>query len=327
MRSGTAVAVGFSEETGVRLVVESMPEVTQFELDAPGDDIEDLIVRMVRELLMTLPRRLDRGLDVAIVSGVPSRLESAYLSSLSVSLIRAVEELLGIRREENDRVLAIKDSLERVLSYPFSTAHVIAAECETAGSFVLVDTETLEYLTVDSSGTTEPGWALVDTQADRQAADRKARSEWAQEILARLQQKKFSHLTSLRDLEHRDLEMATQLLPRRMRPRLKYLVTENRRVQRLVAAIRNEDWQLMGALMFMSHASRRDDWAITSPVQNFVVDEAERFSIEGVYGATQIGEGSFVLIAGQPIRLPAFLDHLRSSWPPHASGGPETFIL
>jgi len=112
-----------------------------------------------------------------------------------------------------------------------------------------------------------------------------------------------------------------------MRPGLKYLVTENRRVQRLVAAIRNEDWQLMGGLMFMSHASRRDDWGITSPIQDFVVDEAERFTIEGVYGASQVGEGSFVLIAGQPIRLPAFLDHLRNSWPAHASGRPETFIL
>ncbi|GMQ81672.1 MAG: hypothetical protein BMS9Abin05_1107 [Rhodothermia bacterium] len=327
MHSGTAVAVGFSEETGVRLVVENVPEVTQFELDTPGDDIEDLNVRTVRELLMTLPNRPGRGLDIAIVSMVPSRLESAYLSSLSVSLIRAVEVRLGIRREENERIQAINESIERVLSYPFSVAYVIAAKSETADSFVLVDTETLEHLVVGSSGTTEPGWALVDTRADQQTSDRKARSEWAQEILTRLQQKQFSDLTSLRDLEHRDLEAATYLLPRRMRPGLKYLVTENRRVQRLVAAIRNEDWQLMGALMFMSHASRRDDWAITSPIQNFVVNEAERFSIEGVYGATQIGEGSFVLIAGQPFRLPAFLDHLRSSWPPNASGGPETFIL
>ncbi|TDI72236.1 MAG: hypothetical protein E2O85_00820 [Bacteroidetes bacterium] len=327
MRRGTAVSVGISEGTSVRLVVGSEHESSVFELDSLQDDTQDLVVRIVREMLTSLPIPPPRGLDVAIVSAVPAGFTSAYISSLSVSLVRALEELLGIEREENERVKSINESLERVLSYPLSVAFVIASESASPDSFVLVDTETLEHLILDDSSTTVPGWALIDTQGDHETTDRAGRSKRAQEILARLQQKQFSELSSLRDLEHRDLETASHLLPRRMRPGLKYLVTENRRVQRLVAAIRNEDWQLMGGLMFMSHASRRDDWGITSPIQDFVVDEAERFTIEGVYGASQVGEGSFVLIAGQPIRLPAFLDHLRNSWPAHASGRPETFIL
>lgn len=327
MRNGTAVAVRFSDSTGIRLVVEGVPEISKFGLNTEGDDTEALIVRTVREILAGMPKPFDRGLDVAVVSAVPLGLESAYLSSVCVSLARAADDLLGSHRGKKDRIQAIKGSLKRILPYPFSIGYVIAAANEKPDPFLLVDTETMESLSLDSSSSTEPGWALVDTVPGAKMSDRKARSDRAQEILTRLQQKQFSALTSFRDLEHRDLENASQLLPRRMRPGLKYLVSENRRVQRLVTAIRNEDWQLMGALLFMSHASRRDDWAITSPIQDFVVEEAERFSIEGVYGATQIGEGSFVLIAGQPIRLPAFLDHLRSNWPAHALGRPETLIL
>ncbi|NNE36114.1 MAG: hypothetical protein HKN13_12805 [Rhodothermales bacterium] len=194
-------------------------------------------------------------------------------------------------------------------------------------AFILVDTETHEHLSLDVPDRIRPEWALVNTATEKLKTGRAARKQWSLEIFDRLQQKKFSMLNSLRDLEHRDLENALHTLPRKMRPGLRYLVTENRRVQRMVVAIRKRDWQLMGALLKMSHASRRDDWMITSPIEDFVVEEAERFSLEGVYGATQTGEGSFILVAGQPLTLPAFLDHLRRSWPAQASKTPETFIL
>lgn len=327
MRRGTAVAVRFTESNEVRITLEGVPDTYAFELGAARVDTDPAVVQSIRVMLESMDPEMRRGLDVALVSTIPEGLVSSSLASAGTATVQAV--LIAYSREMSTKESSklIKRGLETVLHVPVSAAYIIAATAHDAKDFVLVDTETFEYLSIDVPDRTGPGWVLVDTATSKQKTTRNTRSAWSQEILERLRQKKFTNLKSLRDLEHRDLETAVSVLPRKMRPGLRYLVTENRRVQRLVVAIRNRDWQLMGALLKMSHASKRDDWSITSPMEDFVVAEAERFSLEGVYGATQTGEGSFILIAGQPFRLPAFLDNLRSNWPAQASAGPDTFIL
>jgi galactokinase len=134
----------------------------------------------------------------------------------------------------------------------------------------------------------------------------------ASDALAILRRHGFPDLTSYRDLEHRDLDRALNAVPDAHAPIVRYLVTENRRVQKLVAAVRRRDWQMMGALMFMSHAVQRDDWRLTSPESNHVVAEVEAMSLEGLYGARATGRTGAVLIAGQPFVIPNFLDRIQS---------------
>ncbi len=327
MRQGTAVAVRLTKGNEVRITLEGVPDKYAFESGAARVDTDPGLVQTIRVLLESMDLGIHHGMDVALVSTIPEGLVSSALASAGTAVVQAVLAACSREMSTDERVKLIKRGLETVLHSPVSAAYMIAAAAQNAQDFVLVDTETFEYLPVDVPDGTGPGWAVVDTAQPKQKASRNTRFAWSQDMLERLRQKKFAELTSLRDLEHRDLETAVSMLPRKMRGGLRYLVTENRRVQRLVVAIRNRDWQLMGALLMMSHACKRDDWLITSPIEDFVVAEAERFSLEGVYGATQTGEGSFILVAGQPFRLPAFLDHLRSHWPAQASAGPETFIL
>jgi len=327
MRRGTAVAVRLTERKKVRLVFEGVPEPVAFEIGTVGVDSDSHVVQTIRVLLDSMDLRVHRGMDIAVLSTVPDGLVSSALGSIGIATVKAVSTACRREMSTKEESMLIKRGLEAVLSVPVSAAYVIAISEHDAQAVMLVDTETFEYLSVDVPERTGPGWALIDTARLKQTSNRNSRFAWSQEILERLQQKKFAELSSFRDLEHRDLETAVHVVSRKMRPGLRYLVTENRRVQRLVVAIRNQDWQLMGALLKMSHASKRDDWLITTAMEDFVVNEAERFSLEGVYGAAQTGEGSFVLVAGERLRLPAFLDHLRSNWPAQASADPETFIF
>lgn len=69
----------------------------------------------------------------------------------------------------------------------------------------------------------------------------------------------------------------------------RHVVTENVRVRRFVEALRLGDWKLAGDLMNASHGSLRDDYEITGPALDTMVDCARR--IEGVLGARMTGAG------------------------------------
>jgi galactokinase len=78
------------------------------------------------------------------------------------------------------------------------------------------------------------------------------------------------------------------------------LVTENRRVQKHVAALRRDDWQMVGALLLMSHASLRDDWKGTTAAADTLVEAVEARTHDGLYGACMTERGGGVLVVGRP---------------------------
>ena len=148
-----------------------------------------------------------------------------------------------------------------------------------------------------------------------------------EDVLGTLQKDTFPKLTSLRDLEHRDLDRALGALPRRLRPYLRHLVTENRRVQKLVAAVRRNDWQMFGALLLMSHASTRTDWDSTGARVDFVVEQVEQMTLEGMYGGFMSGRGGCVLVLGQPFTVPRALDRIADAFEAHFGARPDTMLL
>jgi len=327
MHQGAAVACRASEDSSLRFVFEGVSKTYLFELPAVADDTDPLVVRTLCSLSEPFLASGKHGLELAVVNTVPVNLETVFLSTVSTAALNAIESLRPKHESESDQVGFVQASIQEVIQSPMSPAFIIGARDRMPDSFVLVDTDTFEHVALDSPAMSAPDWALVATGRGGTVSDRRHRVQMVQEIISRLREKRFPSLQTLRDLEHRDLETAMGVVPRRLRPALRSLVSENRRVQRMVAAIRQEDWQLLGAHLFMSHTSRKDDWMATSAMQDFVVEAAERFSLEGVYGAARTGEGPFVLVAGQPFRIPAFLDYLRNHWPDQATEGPETLTL
>jgi len=327
MHQGVAVAARASIQPGLTIAREGIPGTVRLEFPVRRDDTGPDANRVIARLAASQAPEGQTGIEIAVVETVPEHLEISYLASVAMATVLAMEMLGDTANPDEDRIRKACSAIEDVMGFSFSPAYVAGALVGRPGSFLLADARTLEHIPLETPSRSAPDWAVVDTATGQRAPGRDGRIRMVTEITTRLQDRKFSGLTSLRDLEHRNLAEAMDLLPRRHRPALRSLVSENRRVQRMVAAIRNHDWQLMGAHLLMSHASRRSGWMQTTALQDFVVDASERFSLEGVYGAARTGEGPYVLIAGQPFRLPAFLDYLRSNWPDQASDGPETLIL
>jgi galactokinase len=92
------------------------------------------------------------------------------------------------------------------------------------------------------------------------------------------------------------------------------LVTDNRRVQKMVAAMRRSDWQMVGALLLMSHASRRTEWECTTPEADFIVDHVEERTVNGLYGACMTGRSGYVLLVGQPHAVTLAVEPLQEAF-------------
>lgn len=327
MRNGMAVAVRESQDEISRIVVEGSSEVLEFDLKSEPPENEDDLVGLVRCVLLAVTEEPAYGFEVAILGSVPVGLEPVFIASTATALSRAIEAHEALSYDSTKRLRVLSPAISHFLGHLFSPAYLIGSSVTSPEVFLLVDTENGEHLPLPVPEQERPGLVLIDVGGEKRGVGPAVRLHRADEALERLRQKAFPDLASFRDLEHRDLEAALGAVPRRLKPIVRYLVTENRRVQKLVAAIQRRDWQLFGALLIMSHSGRKGDWEITSDAIDRVIDEAERFSLEGVYGATQTGEGSFAVVVGQPFSLPAFLDHLRSTWPEHTTRGPDTFIL
>jgi galactokinase len=101
----------------------------------------------------------------------------------------------------------------------------------------------------------------------------------------------------LRDLGTADLPRI-EALPDPLRQRARHVVTENARVLEAVAALRAGDLPGLGRLLKAAHASLRDDFQVSVPEIDTLVEIADR--TEGVLGARLTGGGfggSIVVLA------------------------------
>ena len=81
--------------------------------------------------------------------------------------------------------------------------------------------------------------------------------------------------------------------------RVRHVVTENQRVRDAVAALEQADFARFGALLTASHVSLRDDFDVSLPAIDAIVERA--IQTPGVFGArlTGGGFGGSVVVAKQ----------------------------
>lgn len=287
-------------------------------VDASADG--SLAVRLLARIADALVPGL--AVEVGVASTLTDTLGDAHWAALAVAAARAV---LAHTPDGNPAASAtdvlehlptLRQLLATATNLPFSIAFLIAAAARgDAGPFTLVDTATREHLPVETAARDSLAWILVDPQqAPRDAAFHRHRRDQADEAIALLRERVFNGLTSFRELEHQNIPQAINALPHRLTPVVRHLVTDNRRVQKMVAAMRRGDWQMVGALLLMSHASRRTEWKCTTPEADFIIDHVEQRTVDGLYGACMAGRSGYVLLVGQPPAVTLAIDPLQEAF-------------
>lgn len=325
LRESVTVACRPSNGSATRLVfaATSGPWTASIDLDVLPAEVPDAPVwqQIVHQVLRDV-RQTRQNIDIAVVSSIPGTAQDAYFAALALATAKAVGDVEEptaaagrISKVSTDTLPLLCEMIATATRRPTSIAALIASHASLDSPFTLVDTGTYEFLPVETEAGAALDWAVIDPglPAPRSPEWHRSLKQKADDALGRLRDEGFENLTSFRNVEHRDLPKALQALPESLRPITRHLITENRRVQKHVAAMRRGDWQMIGALLLMSHASLRDQIKATTPTADAFVEAVESLMLDGIHGACMTARDGLILATGRPHALDNLLAALPDS--------------
>jgi galactokinase len=262
-----------------------------FDLDALTTGVEHDWSDHVRGMLVELAHdgAILRGADLRITSDVPvgaglsssaaiavavgyAMLDAAALPVDRVALARAAQ------RAENEHAGTKSGIMDQFIS---ANAH--------AGQALLLDTRSLafEYLPLPETAR----FVVCNTMVKHSHAtgDYNERFAECRAGVAAIAER-YPGVRALRDATLEQLELLRATLPDTIYRRCRHVVTEDTRVVAAAQALQRNDLRDFGRLMNESHASMRDDFEISAPEVDTMVDLARAFG-DAVYGARMTGGG------------------------------------
>lgn len=287
------VAVAIAPRGGRRFRVHTanFDETAEFDLDAPFKGERGRWVNFIEGMARVLEskgKRL-RGADMVLRSDVPT---GAGLSS-SAALETAVGfAMLSTSGEQVDRVLLAKAGqrtehdyvgakvgiMDQFVSANAREGHALLLDCRSlVFENVPLDTRDVAVVICDSNVKHDLATSAYNT--------RREECSEAVELLKR----HLHGITHLRDVSSAQFEKYGSLLPDPVRRRARHVVTENERTLRAAEALKRNDLEAFGELMWESHSSLRDDYEVSSPELDALVRIAGECA--GVLGARMTGGG------------------------------------
>jgi len=263
------------------------------------------------------------GFDMRVVSSVPLGAGLSSSASLLVACLRAFRTALHAElSDEAVARLAFRAETEFV-GAPVGIMDQMVCALGRTGSALFLDTTTLDYEHVPLPQSME--WIVIHSGVRHSHVtgsyqERRRECEAASALLG---------LHSLRDLQGAGRQSVLSLieeLPVPLNARARHVVTENERVLTGMDMLEHANIKGFGALMDASHVSLRNDYAVSVPETDLLVDLAH--AEELVYGArlTGGGFGGSVVIAVQNGSGKDIATQIVSSYQEH-SGRQGTILL
>ncbi|QKW27958.1 galactokinase [Streptomyces seoulensis] len=254
---------------------------------APGSDREWTaypagVVWALREAGHEVP-----GADVHLTSTVPSGAGLSSSAALEVVVALALSDLYDLGLEGGQLARLCQRAENVYVGAPTGIMDQTAAACCTAGHALFLDTRDLSQRQIPFDLAAEGMRLLVvDTRvkhahSDGEYGKRRAGCEKGAALLG---------VTALRDVPHARLDAALDRLgdEPEVRRLVRHIVTENERVERVVALLESGRTRAIGPVLTEGHASLRDDFRISCPELDLAVDTA---LAAGALGARMTGGG------------------------------------
>jgi galactokinase len=273
-----ASAPASNNDAWLRVYLEQLQAGSQWRVEdlANGSPVGDWTDRVAGIAWELARRGVElRGANVLIDSEVPLGSGLSSSAALGVSLAMA----LGGAREAVELARLAQAAETDFVGVPCGIMDQFIAAAGLEGSAMLLDCRSLESRAVKLPE--DVAIVTANSMVKHQLGDSayRARVEECGQAARKL------GIGSLRDAELGMLGALDGALLRRAR----HVVTENARVSRFVAAAGVGDAVEMGRIMTESHISLRDDYEVSCPELNLLVEAALR--VEGVFGARMTGAG------------------------------------
>jgi galactokinase len=227
------------------------------------------------------------GADIHLASTVPAGAGLSSSAALEVVVALALDDLydLGLRGWQLARLCQRAENV--YVGAPVGIMDQTASACCEAGHALFLDTRDLSQQQIPFDLAAEGMRLLVvDTQVKHSHSEgeygkRRAGCEKGAALLG---------VDALRDVPYDGLDEALARLgdEEEVRRLVRHIVTENHRVERVVSLLSSGETRAIGPVLVEGHASLRDDFRISCPELDLVVETA---MAAGALGARMTGGG------------------------------------
>ncbi|OAN43878.1 galactokinase [Chloroflexus islandicus] len=286
----TYVAARPRSDRIVRVFSVKFREEDQFDLDQIVRDDQRQWVNYIRGVAKgLLARDLPlRGADLLIDSDVPAGSGLSSSAALEVAVGYTFQLLNNINLLGEELALLAQGAEHSFVGVKCGIMDQLIAALGEAGHALLIDCRDLSYRPVPI-----PASVRV-VVCDSGVRHRLAGSEYNQrragcEEAVRLLKPALGKIQALRDVRLTDLAEHGHLLPPDLLPLARHVVSENERTLAAADALAAGDLVKMGQLMVESHHSLRDDYRVSVPELDTLVELA--LAAPGCYGSRMTGGG------------------------------------
>jgi galactokinase len=279
----TDVEVAPAEDRRVRVWSDQFPDagIIEYRLgsETPDRGWADYVRGMTQVLASV---GLDRGFDARIVSTVPLGSGLSSSASLEIALGRALRDLYALAIDDITLARAGQRAENEFVGAPVGIMDQMACSLADERAALFLDTRDLRFERVP----VPDGAALVVLHSG--ISHRHASGGYAARRRECADAAVLLNVSTLRDLTEGGSDRVT-CLPQPLNRRVRHVLTENARVRATAAALRAGDVVEVGRLFADSHVSLRDDYEVSVPEVDLLVEIATR--ARGAYGARLTGGG------------------------------------
>lgn len=231
---------------------------------------------------ITLP-----GFDALIHSTVPLGGGLSSSAALEVSTATLLETITGQKLDPVEKALLCQKAeheyagmpcgiMDQFISVMGKKDHILLLDCRSRKTdLVPMNDPSVELLITNTN--------VKHELTGGEYAKRRSQCEAAAKILG---------VASLRDADPEKLEQVRGKMDGVVYRRARHVISEIERTVHAAEGVRASNWPTVGQLMYASHNSLRDDYEVSCPELDAVVDIAQTIGLNGgVYGCRMTGGG------------------------------------
>ena len=224
------------------------------------------------------------GADVYLMSSLPVGAGLSSSAALEVGMCRLMLHLSGGDLDDVETAKLCQRAETEFAGVPCGIMDQAIVAAGRAGHAMLLDCRSLEMTHVPL-----PSEDVAVIVCDSKATHELTGGEYAERRGACEAASKKLGVPFLRDATPEQVERAKDDLGDVLHRRARHVVTENARCVAFADALRSGDYKEAGGRMYESHASLRDDYEVSTPELDKLVEAAR--SVDGVYGSRMTGAG------------------------------------
>jgi galactokinase len=227
------------------------------------------------------------GFDAVIESSLPYGGGLASSAALEVATATLIEAITGQVLDPIDKALLCQRAEHDFAGVPCGIMDQFTAILAQENHALLLDCRSRTTTPVPMTNP-EVTVLIINTNirhklADSEYAKRRSQCEAAARVLK---------VAALRDATPEALGATQKQMEPVVFRRARHVITENERTLQMARAIQASDWPAVGQLMYASHASLRDDYEVSCPELDTVVEIAQAMGDGGgVIGCRMTGGG------------------------------------